>query len=188
MILLVALLVAASGPYAEAQRLLRKDRPQEALVLLQAARAKEPRSGAVATDLGSTLLRLGKRDEAEAAFRTAIALEPGRDSAYLQLAGLYLEDPRRWDEAPSLFALLDRGVTVSRSPAGRFRLRIARIDLLRSVGRTVEARALLAEVSADEQAKGNERRLADLGDRIAAEEKVRSAEDWPEPEVAPAQI
>jgi hypothetical protein len=39
MIFLVALLVAAPGPWAEAQRLLKKDRPQEALVLLQAAHA-----------------------------------------------------------------------------------------------------------------------------------------------------
>ncbi|MFL5430944.1 MAG: tetratricopeptide repeat protein, partial [Myxococcales bacterium] len=85
MILLVALLLAAPGPYSQAQRLLRQDRPQEALVLLQAARAKEPRSATVATDLGSTLLRLGSRDEAEAAFRSAIALDPRRDSAYVQL-------------------------------------------------------------------------------------------------------
>src|SRR3954462_7988011 len=147
MILLVALLVAASGPYAEAQRLLRKDRPQEALVLLQAARAKEPRSAAVATDLGSTLLRLGKRDQAEAAFRSAIALDPRRDPAYLQLVGLYLDDPRRSDEAPSLLALVDRGAGLSPGPPPRFRLRLARIDLLRSVGRTAEARALLAEAS-----------------------------------------
>src|SRR5438067_2276082 len=48
MIFLVALLVAASGPWAEAQRLLKKDRPEEALVLLQAARAKEPRIAALA--------------------------------------------------------------------------------------------------------------------------------------------
>ena len=183
MIFLVALLVAASGPWAEAQRLLKKDRPEEALVFLQAARAKEPRNAALATDLGSALLRLGKRDQAEAAFRSAIAVDPRRDAAYLQLVGMYLDDPRRWDEAPALFALLDRGTSTSRSPIGRFRLRLARVDLLRSVGRTVEARALLAEASADEQAKGNERRLADLADRIAAVEKVRSAEDWPEPAI-----
>ncbi|MFL5411850.1 MAG: tetratricopeptide repeat protein [Myxococcales bacterium] len=188
MILLVALLVSTVGPYAQAQRLLRQDRPQEALVLLQAARAKEPRSAAVATDLGSTLLRLGKRDEAEAAFRSAIALDPRRDSAYVQLVGLYLDDPRRWDEAPALLALLDRGTAASRSPSGRFRLRLARIDLLRSVGRTAEAHALLLEALADDQAKDNQRRLADLADRIAAEEKVRSAEDWPEPQVDSAEI
>src|SRR5947209_14837953 len=183
MILLVALLAATSGPWAEAQRLLKKDRPQQAVVLLQAARAKEPRNAAIATDLGTTLLRLGRRDEAEAAFRSAIALEPRRDAAYLQLAGLYLDDPRRWDEAPSLLAMLDRGTALSRTPAGRYRLRLARIDLLRSVGRTGEARALLAEASADELATGNERRLADLADRIAAVEKVRSPEDWPEPAI-----
>ena len=188
MILLVALLLAGPGPYAQAQRLLRQDRPQEALVLLQAARAKEPRNAAVATDLGSTLVRLGKRDEAESAFRTAIALDPRRDSAYVQLAGLYLDDPRRWDEAPALLALLDRGTAASRTPSGRFRLRLARIDLLRSVGRTAEAHALLLEALADDQAKENQRRLADLADRIAAEEKVRSAEDWPEPQVDPARI
>ena len=187
MIVLVALLAAAS-PWTEAQRLLKKDRPQEAVVLLQAARAKEPRNAAIATDLGATLLRLGKRDEAEATFRSAITLDPRRDAAYLQLVGLYLEDPRRWDEAPALLALLDRGTALSRSPIGRYRLRLARIDLLRSVGRTVEARALLAEASADELAKGNERRLADLADRIAAVEKVRSAEDWPEPAVDDAHL
>jgi len=182
MIVLVALLAAAS-PWTEAQRLLKKDRPQEAVVLLQAARAKEPRNAAIATDLGATLLRLGRRDEAEATLRSAIALDPRRDAAYLQLVGLYLDDPRRWDEAPALLTLLDRGTALSRSPIGRYRLRLARIDLLRSVGRTVEARSLLAEASADELAKGNERRLADLADRIAAVEKVRSAEDWPEPAV-----
>src|SRR5256885_10863413 len=131
MILLVALLVAAAGPWAEAQGLLKRDRPKEALVLLMTARAKEPRNGAIATDLGSTLLRLGKRDEAEAAFRSAIAVDPRRDAAYVQLVGLYLDDPRRWDEAPALFALLDRGTSTSRSPIGRFRLRLARVDLPR---------------------------------------------------------
>src|SRR3954470_16732316 len=166
MILLVALLLAASAPRAEAQRLLKKDLPEEALVLLMTARAKAPRDAAIATDLGLTLLRLGKRGEAEAAFRSAIAMDPRRDSAYLQLAAMYLDDPRRWDEAPALLALLDRGTSASRSPAGRVRLRLARVDLLRSVGRTVEARALLAEASADEQAKGNERRAADLGGRL----------------------
>jgi tetratricopeptide (TPR) repeat protein len=181
MILLVALLAAASGPWTEAQRLLKKDRPQEAVVLLQTARAKEPRNAAIATDLGATLLRLGRRDDAEATFRGAIALDPRRDTAYVQLVGLYLDDPRRWDEAPALLALLDRGKALSRTAIGRYRLLLARIDLLRSVGRTAEARAVLAEASAGELAKGNERRLADLADRIAAVEKVRSAEDWPEP-------
>src|SRR4051794_10491414 len=148
MMLLVALLLAALGPWTEAQRLLKKDRPQEALVFLRAARTREPRNGAIATDLGSTLLRLGQRREAEAAFRAAIAIDPRRDAAYLQLVGMYLDDPRRWNEAPELLALLDRGATASRSPIGRFRLRLARIDLLRSVGRTGEARALLAEALA----------------------------------------
>src|SRR5256885_18227 len=183
MMLLVALLLAAVGPWTEAQRLLKKDRPQEALVLLRAARTREPRNGAIATDLGSTLLRLGQRGEAEAAFRAAIALDPRRDAAYVLLVAMYLDDPRRWNEAPELLALLDRGATASRSPIGRFRLRLARIDLLRSVGRIAEARALLAGAFADDEAKGNERRLADLADRIAAVEKGRSAEDWPEPAV-----
>ena len=185
MIALLCALLAAAGPHAAGMKLLREGRTAEAVPLLQEALQRDPRSAAVATDLGYALARLGRRGEAEKALRSAIEKDPRRWPAYANLASLLADDPRRWDKAEEMLALLDRGVALARGEAARLGLRLARADFLRAVGRTAEGRAELETLRRGALPEGQQRRVLDLLDRIAADERARAGEDWPEPAVAP---
>ncbi|HEX9602772.1 MAG TPA: tetratricopeptide repeat protein [Myxococcales bacterium] len=186
MIALLCALLAATGPYAAGLKLLRGGRPAEALPLLEQAQRRDPANAAVAADLGTALLRLGRRAEAEQQLRAAIAKDPRRWPAFATLASLLSEDPRRWDLADETIALLDRGLGLARGEAAPIGLHLARADFLRSVGRTAEARAELESLLRGESAPAQQRRIADLLDRVAADERLRAGEDWPEPEVTAA--
>ena len=63
--------------------------------MLEHARRRDPANAAVATDLGIALLRVGRRTEAEKQLRSAIASDPRRPLAYLLLASMLADDPRR---------------------------------------------------------------------------------------------
>jgi tetratricopeptide (TPR) repeat protein len=181
MIALFCLLLAASSPSAAGAQLLREGRAAEALPLLEQAQQQNPKDAAVATELGAALLRLGRRAEAEDRLRAAIALDPRRPFAYALLAGLLTDDPRRWDLADETLALLDRGIARARGEVARATLQLARVDFLRAVGRTADARSALDLLRPVELPAAQERRLAEVGDRLAADEQLRAREDWPEP-------
>src|SRR5207245_736680 len=128
MIALFCALLAAAGSHAAGLKLLREGRTAEALPLLKKAQESEPKNAAVATDLGYALARLGRREEAEEALRSAIAKDPRRWFAYANLASLLADDPRRWERADDTLALLDRGLFQARGEAARLGLRFARAD------------------------------------------------------------
>jgi predicted Zn-dependent protease len=185
-IALLCALLAASGPYATGRGLLRAGRPAEALPLLEQAQRRDPKNAAVAADLGAALLRVGRRAEAERQLRAAIDGDPKRWSPYATLASLLSEDPARLDRADETIALLDSGLGLVKGEGALLELRLARADFLRSVGRTSEARSELESLLRGETAPARQRRIADLLDRVAADERLRAAEDWPEPEVTAA--
>ena len=135
---------------------------------------------------GAPLLRTERPAETERQLRAAIERNPRRWQPYATLASLLAQDPRRWDLADETIALLDRGLLRVRGEAAQVSLRLARADFLRSVGRTAEARSELESLLRGETAPEKQRRIADLLDRVAADERLRAGEDWPEPEVAAA--
>ncbi|HWE23304.1 MAG TPA: tetratricopeptide repeat protein, partial [Myxococcales bacterium] len=184
MISLLCALLAASAPYAAGVQLLREGRASEAVPLLEEAQQQNPKDAAVATELASALLRLGRRAEAEQQLRAAIARDPRRHEAYAMLAGLLADDPRRWDLADETLALLDRGSARARGQTARTALQLARADFLRAVGRTAEARATLELLRQVDLFVPQQRRVAELLERVAADEQLRAREDWPEPAVA----
>jgi len=187
MIALLCLLLAAPGPHAAGLKLLRAGRPAEAVPLFEQAQRRDPGNAAVAADLGTALLRLGRRAEAERQLRAAVAKDPRRWPAFATLASLLSEDPRRWDLADETIALLDRGLGLAKGEAASIGLHLARADFLRSVGRTAEARAELESLLRGEAAPAQQRRIVDLLDRVAADERLRAGEDWPEPEPTAAE-
>jgi len=136
---------------------------------------------------GVNLLRAGKRAEAAVQFRAAIAKDPRRSSAYVALASLLAEDPRRWDVADEMVAILDRGLGAVRGADALLAVHLARADFLRSVGRIGEARAELDGLRAGELPAPQQRRVAELLDRVSADERLRAGEDWPEPAVDAAE-
>jgi Flp pilus assembly protein TadD len=182
--LLAALL--AAGAAQPGLRLLREGRAAEAVAVLHKALAKDPRNAALANDYGFANARSGDRAEAERAYRLAIQLKPSRWYAYANLADLLAEAPDRWDRADQTLALLERGLLLA-PPGGRVNLSLRIADFERAVGRTAHARErllALAELKPDaEQA----RRIRELLDRIADEERARALMDWPEPQISTAQ-
>ena len=183
MIALLCALLAAQGPYAAGLKLLREGRAAEALPLLEQAMQRDPKNAALTTDLGYALARLGRRAEAEQQLRAAIAKDPRRWYAYAALASLLSDDARRWDLAGETIALLDSGLSLARGEAALIGLHLARADFLRAVGRTAEARAELEALPRADLPLAQQRRVADLLDRVAADERLRAGEDWPEPAV-----
>src|SRR5207248_6683764 len=89
------------------------------------------------------------------------------------------EAPDRWDRADETLALLARGLAVA--PAeGRINLALRVANFERSVGRTAQARERLEALADLKLGAEQSRRVRELLDRIAEEERARSLEDWPE--------
>ncbi|HEX9577876.1 MAG TPA: tetratricopeptide repeat protein, partial [Myxococcales bacterium] len=180
MIALCAALLAAGAPGARATR----PAPARAAAL-EAALKRDPRNAALAGDLGTAYARLGKRDEAEKAFRLSISLKPSRWQGYAGLAELLAEAPDRWDRADETLALLERGLSQVRGDA-QVNLSLRAADFERSIGRTAQARSRLLALQAAKAEQA--RRVRELLERIAEEERARSMEDWPEPAITRAQM
>ena len=153
-------------------------------VLLAAGPVK---SAAVAIELGNASARAGRRDEAERSYRLAIQLGPGRWSAYASLAELLSRAPDRWDRADDVLALLERGLART-SPAGRISLGLRVADFERSVGRIAQARQRLAPLEGARLSADQSRRMREVLERIADDERARAFEDWPEPAPSAAQV
>src|SRR5207253_4310326 len=140
----------------------------------------------LANDYGFANARAGDRAEAERAYRLAIQLRPSRWFAYANLADLLSEAPDRWEQADETLALLARGLALA-PPGGRVNLSLRIADFERSVGRAAQARERLAALSELKPDAEQSRRIRELLDRIADEERARTLLDWPEPLVAAAQ-
>jgi tetratricopeptide (TPR) repeat protein len=175
----------AKAEHAQALGALRAGRVEEAAALFGQAVAHDPSSAPYATDWGFALSKLGRRAEAEAALRQAVERDPKRFYAYVNLADLLASDPGRWERRDAIVGFLEKGLeALKEDRKGRFNLVLALAGFERAVGRTVEARGRLApllETGAPVLTRLQRKRVLDLLDAIAVDERARSLEDWPAP-------
>lgn len=174
--------------HAQAMARLKTGRFEEAAALFARAAAHDPSNVAYATDWGFALGKIGQRAEAEAVLRGAIEKEPKRVYAYVNLADLLAEDPGRWERREAIIAFLEKGLdTLKDDRKGRFNLIVALSGFERAVGRGADARARLDPLlSADAPPllRVQRKRVLDLLDAIALDDRAHALEDWPAP--APA--
>jgi len=177
-----------SPTYERAVKLFWQGRVEEAAALYQKALERDPVNAALLTDLGLALDRLGRADEAERHFRRAIEKDPLRWLAYANLADLVSALDSRWERREQIDALL-AGALAKMPPkahVARVGLTFALARFERSVGRTREALQRLDSLADDELTPMERDRKLKLADAIAADERARAVEDWPEPQVAEA--
>jgi tetratricopeptide (TPR) repeat protein len=169
---------------------LRARRFEQAAALFARAAAHDPTNAGYATDLGFALGRLGRHAEAEAVLRGAIEREPRRVYAWVNLAEIYAEDPTRWDRREAIVAFLEKGFeALKENRKGRFNLILGMANFERAVGRTAAARArlqpLLAVDAAPPLSRPQRKRVLDLLDAIALDDRAHALEDWPRPPIQP---
>src|SRR5439155_26069035 len=105
-----------------------------------------------------------------------------RDTAYVALADLCADDPRRWERRDEIVALLHAGLAkVAGEPAGAINLTLALASFERSVGRTEAARARLLSLDDARLSPEQRKKVLDLADAIRTEEQARALVDQPEP-------
>ncbi|HEY5089282.1 MAG TPA: tetratricopeptide repeat protein, partial [Polyangia bacterium] len=174
--------------HAQAMIRLKTGRFEEAAALFARAAAHDPSNVAYATDWGFALGKIGQRAEAETVLRGAIEKEPKRAYAYVNLADLLAEDPGRWERREAIIAFLEKGLeTLKDDRKGRFNLIVALSGFERAVGRGAAARARLDPLLAAEAPpllRVQRKRVLDLLDAIALDDRAHALEDWPAP--APA--
>ena len=157
---------------------------EEAATLLRRAHEKDPKSAAVATDLGFALAHLGRREEAERAYRLAVELDPNRFYAYVNLAELWTSDPTRWQRRDEMLAFLEKALaTVGADPKARAHVELRTAELLRSLGRAADARARLQRLTLATVPAQVRRRASKLVEEVDAEARERTLADWPAPAV-----
>ena len=176
---------ARSPQYQKAVRLFWQGKVEESIALYKKVLERDPGNAAVLTDLGFALARLGRAAEAEQQFRLAIQREPVRWNAYANLSDLLSAEESRWerrDEIPALLteALLRQPPT-ARVPRVKLTMALARFE--RSVGRTREARSWLESLQDDDLTATERDSRLRLLDLLAADERARALEDWPEPAI-----
>ncbi|MCA1826349.1 MAG: hypothetical protein ABR567_15505 [Myxococcales bacterium] len=115
----------------------------------------------------------------------AVAAAPPKWTAYAALADKSAEAPDRWDRADETLAQLARGLAVAPRWA-RVNLAIRVANFERSVGRSAQARERLLALAELKPSPDQSRRIRDLLDRIADEDRARSLMDWPEPPIPAA--
>jgi tetratricopeptide (TPR) repeat protein len=178
----------ARNEHAEAMTKLQAGAVDEAVPLFAAAAEHDPSSATIATDYGFALGRAGRRVEAEAMLRGAVEKDPKRFYAYVNLADLWATDPGRWERREAAIAFLDKGLAaVKDDRKGRFSLLLAMAGFERAVGRTAAARTRLGPLLAPDAPplpRAQRKRVLDLLDAIALDERAHALEDWPEPTVA----
>ena len=181
---------AARNEHALAMARLRAGSFAEAAELFAKAAARDPGNAALATDLGFALGRAGRRAEAEEVLRGAIEKDPHRYYAYVNLADLLAEDPARWQRRDAVVAFLDKGLDALKDDRkGRFNLLLGLAGFERAVGRTAAARARLQPLLGPEApplSRAQRKRVLDLLDTVALDERARALEDWPAPAPATA--
>jgi tetratricopeptide (TPR) repeat protein len=183
---------AARVAHAQALARLRAGRADEAVALFARAAAGDPGNAMFATDLGFALGKVGRRAEAEAVLRDAIAKDPRRVYAYVNLADLLADDPARWERRDAIVALLDKGLgALKEDRKGRFNLLLRVANFERAVGRTAAARARIEPLLADAQegalTPAQRKRVLDQLDAITLDERAHALEPWPAPAVTAAE-
>ncbi len=187
---------AARTLHAQGLARLKAGDSEEAAKLFARAVEKDPENTGIATDLGFVLGKVGRRAEAEATLRAAIAKDPRRFYAYVNLADLLADDPARWERRDQIVVFLEKGLDALKDDAkGRLLLRMRLANFERVVGRTAAARARLEPMltpapSADGTpalTRAQRKRVLDLLDAIALDERAQALEDWPTPPPTPAQ-
>ena len=108
----------------------------------------------------------------------------------MNLADLLAEDPARWERRDAVVAFLDKGLDALKDDRkGRFNLLLGLAGFERAVGRTAAARARLQPLLSPEApplSRAQRKRVLDLLDTIALDERARALEDWPAPAPATA--
>ena len=105
----------------------------------------------------------------------------------MNLADLWATDSGRWQRQEPAIAFLEKGLAaVKDDRKGRLAVLLALAGFERAVGRTAAARARLQPLLAPESAplpRADRKRVLDLLEAIALDERAHALEDWPEPAV-----
>ena len=184
---------AARDLHAQAMDRLRQGRVDEAAALFSAALDRDPGNVLYATDLGFALGRLGRRAEAETLLRGAIDKDPHRVYAWVNLAEIYADDPTRWERRDAIVAFLEKGLdAVKEDGKRRFNLVVGIANFERAIGRSAAARARLKPLLAIDAdpplSRAQRKRVLDLLEALALDDRAHALEDWPRPDVAHADL
>ena len=157
--------------------LLQSDEPARALELLRAANLARPGVAIYRNNLGNALRALGRRDEAEGAYREALRLDPGYALAWYNLGALQ-QGAGESDAARSAFEAALREDPALAAAA------VALSGLLARGGRAAEAEACLRQ--ALRAAPDHSDLLYELGGLLCREGRLDDAIACHERAVAPA--
>jgi tetratricopeptide (TPR) repeat protein len=165
----------------------------EAAALFAAAVEQDPGNAGYATDYGFALGRLGRRAEAETLLRGAIEKDPRRVYAWVNLAEIYADDPARWERRDAIVAFLEKGLdAITEDRKRRFNLVLGIANFERAIGRTAAARArlkpLLALDAEPPLSRAQRKRVLDLFEALALDDRAHALDDWPRPEIAHADV
>ena len=179
---------SARAEHAQAMTELRAGRVEQAAELFAAAVAHDPGNAGYATDYGFALGRLGRRAEAEALLRGAIDKDPQRVYAWVNLAEIYADDPTRWERRDAIITFLEKGLdAIKEDKKRRFNLVLGIANFERAIGRSAAARArlkpLLAIDAEPPLSRAQRKRVLDLFESIALDDRAHALEDWPRPEI-----
>ena len=179
---------SARAEHAQAMTELRAGRVEQAAELFAAAIAHDPGNAGYATDYGFALGRLGRRAEAEALLRGAIEKDPKRVYAWVNLAEIYADDPTRWERRDAIITFLEKGLdAIKEDQKRRFNLVLGIANFERAIGRSAAARArlkpLLAIDAEPPLSRAQRKRVLDLFESIALDDRAHALEDWPRPEI-----
>jgi tetratricopeptide (TPR) repeat protein len=182
---------AARGEHTQAMEQLRAGNVAEAAALFRAAVEHDPANAGYATDYGFALGRLGRRAEAEALLRGAIDKDPRRVYAWVNLAEIYADDPTRWERRDAIVAFLEKGLEATKEDQKRrFNLVLGIANFERAIGRTGAARARLKPLLAIDAdpplSRAQRKRVVDLLEALALDDRAHALDDWPRPEIARA--
>ena len=182
---------AARAEHTQAMEQLRAGNVAQAATLFAAAVEHDPGNAGYATDYGFALGRLGRRAEAEALLRAAIDKDPRRVYAWVNLAEIYADDPTRWERRDAIIAFLEKGLEATKEDQKRrFNLVLGLANFERAIGRTVAARArlkpLLAVDADPPLSRAQRKRVLDLLEALALDDRAHALDDWPRPEIARA--
>jgi tetratricopeptide (TPR) repeat protein len=179
----------ARNEHERAMSELRAGRIAEAARLFAAAVERDPGNVGYATDYGFALGRLGRRAEAETLLRGAIDKDPHRLYAWVNLAEIYADDPSRWERRDAIIAFLERGLEALKDDRKRrLNLVLGIANFERAIGRSTAARArlkpLLAVDAEPPLSRAERKRVLDLLEALALDDRAHALEDWPRPDVA----
>ncbi|HXU00593.1 MAG TPA: tetratricopeptide repeat protein, partial [Polyangia bacterium] len=179
----------ARSEHEQGMAQLRDGHIEEAATLFAAAVEHDPGNAGYATDLGFALGRLGRRAEAESLLRGAIEKDPHRVYAWVNLAEIYADDPTRWERRDAIIAFLEKGLdALKEDRERRFNLVLGLANFERAIGRTAAARArlkpLLAVDADPTLSRAQRKRVLDLFESLALDDRAHALEDWPRPDVS----